>query len=291
MNPYEQHPKVVEATNFITIYFHVSKVGLAKAIASCVADIVAEQDAEIARLRDSHRAQIAALLNARNAEVAAIMDEHREEVERLKSQIREREHQWMFGVSVEQFILQRFQDVSGNETMLDALRRWKRERDTALAEVDRLKVDVEYHRKLATPKTLDEMEAVNLRSIVQDQDADLTSLRSALTAAEAKIEELAKLAYCTPPEASRGGKSWKDLHQEGIEAHHHTSGVSTNHLARALRAEANVTKLRAALEITLKEVECYCTQEGIGAGQKGYPCAHCMAVAALAATKLEGGQG
>lgn len=40
------------------------------------------------------------------------------------------------------------------------------------AELEQVKADLEYHKKLCVPKTLDELEAVNLRSLVQDLSSD-----------------------------------------------------------------------------------------------------------------------
>lgn len=58
-----------------------------------------------------------------------MVDRLAKRLDALASAMRDREHQWMFGVSVQEFILQHVNDVLGDETMLDALRRWKAERD------------------------------------------------------------------------------------------------------------------------------------------------------------------
>lgn len=57
-----------------------------------------------------------------------------------------------------------------------------------------------------------------------------------------------------------------------------------NALAGIPDPAATLKAVREALAITKREVECYCTSEGVGVKPgHGFPCAHCMASAALAA--------
>lgn len=68
-------------------------------------------------------------------------------------------------------------------------------RDEALARVAQLEEDVKYHRKIATPKTMDELEAVNLRSLVADQELEITQLRAALSSAQKRLRDLGQLHH------------------------------------------------------------------------------------------------
>lgn len=67
--------------------------------------------------------------------------------------------------------------------------------DYAAARIEELEADLDYHKKLCIPKTLDELEAVNLRSIILDQDADIKKLAAQLADAKADGERLDWLAF------------------------------------------------------------------------------------------------
>lgn len=59
----------------------------------------------------------------------------------------------------------------------DFARQLERELAEVMAKLEKAEKDIMYHKKLCVPKTLDELEAVNLRSLLHDMESDLDTAR------------------------------------------------------------------------------------------------------------------